>query len=155
VALVLNALRLKREKLVPYNGQEVAGEVIECTPEKDCLCPESENARKELGLTEEDCVKVELNIDAFPAGEFGTVVGELKWISQDAIPPDELRQYYSFEAKIQLEKDYFVLDEEEDIRIALQSGMAVNSKINIGKRTILQLLFSRFTGTFNSMTNVR
>jgi HlyD family secretion protein len=155
VALVLNALRLKREKLVPLNGQEVAGEVIECTPEKDCLCPESEAVREELGLTDEDCVKVELNIDAFPAGEFGTVEGELKWISQDAIPPDEIRQYYSFEAKIDLDKDYFVLDEEEDIRIALQSGMAVNSKINIGKRTILQLLFSRFTGTFNSMTNVR
>ena len=155
VALVLNALRLKREKLEPFNGQEVAGEVIECTPQKDCLCPESEAARAELNLTEEDCVKVELNIDAFPAGEFGTVVGELKWISQDAIPPDELRQYYSFEAKIDLDKDYFVLDEEEDIRIALQSGMAVNSKINIGKRTVLQLMFSRFTGTFNSMTNVR
>ncbi len=155
VALVLNALRLKREKLEPYNGQVVAGEEIECTPEKDCFCPESEAAREELRVTEEDCIKVELNIDAFPAGEFGTVVGELKWISQDAIPPDELRQYYSFEAKIQLEKDYFVLDEEEDIRIGLQSGMAVNSKINIGKRTVLQLLFSRFTGTFNSMTNVR
>ncbi|MGB3403107.1 MAG: chromosome partitioning protein ParA [Microcoleaceae cyanobacterium] len=155
VALVLNALRLKREKLEPLNGQEVAGEVIECTPQKDCFCPKSEAAWEELGLTEDDCVKVELNIDAFPAGEFGTVVGELKWISQDAIPPDELRQYYSFEAKIQLEKDYFVLDEEQDIRIALQSGMAVNSKINIGKRTVLQLMFSRFTGTFNSMTNVR
>jgi hemolysin D len=155
VALVLNALRLKREKLVPYNGQEVEGEVIECTPEKDCLCPASTEAREALELTEEDCVKVELNIDAFPAGEFGTVEGELKWISQDAIPPDELRQYYSFEAKLQLDKDYFVLDEEEDIRIALQSGMAVNSKINIGKRTVLQLMFSRFTGTFNSMTNVR
>ncbi len=155
VALVLNALRLKREKLEPYNGKEVAGEVIECTPAKDCFCPTSEAALEELDLSEEDCVKVELNIDAFPAGEFGTVVGELKWISQDAIPPDELRQYYSFEAKIQLEKDYFVLDEEEDIRISLQSGMAVNSKINIGKRTVLQLMFSRFTGTFNSMTNVR
>ncbi|MGB3535204.1 MAG: chromosome partitioning protein ParA [Microcoleaceae cyanobacterium] len=155
VALVLNALRLKREKLEPLNGQAVAGEVIECSAQKDCLCPASEAAREELGLTEDDCITVELNIDAFPAGEFGTVKGELKWISQDAIPPDELRQYYSFEAKIQLDKDYFVLDEEEDIRIALQSGMAVNSKINIGKRTVLQLMFSRFTGTFNSMTNVR
>jgi HlyD family secretion protein len=155
VALVLNALRNKREKLAPYNNQEVAGEVIECTPEKDCVCPESEEARQQLGLGDRDCIPVEVNIDAFPAGEFGTVPGELKWISQEAIPPDELRQYFSFKAKIQLEREHFVLSEDEEIKVDLQAGMAVNSKINIGKRTVLQMLFSRLTGQFNSVTNVR
>lgn len=155
VALVLNALRNKREKLVPYNNQEVAGEVIECTPEKDCLCPASPEARQELGLDDRDCIPVEVNIDAFPAGEFGTVPGQLKWISQEAIPPDELRQYFSFKAKIQLDREHFVLDEDEALKVDLQAGMAVNSKINIGKRTVLQMLFSRLTGQFNSITNVR
>lgn len=155
VALVLNALRNKREKLLPYNNQEIAGEVIECTPEKDCICPESEEARQEIGLNDRDCLPVELNIDAFPAGEFGTVPGELKWISQEAIPPDELRQYFSFKAKIKLEREHFVLNKEEDIQVALQAGMAVNSKVNIGKRTVLQLLFSRLTGQFNSVTDAR
>ena len=155
VALVLNALRIKREKLVPYNGQEIAGEVIECTPEKDCMCPESEAARLELGLDDRDCIPVEVNIDAFPAGEFGTVPGELKWMSQEAIPPEEVRPFYSFKATIQLEREHFVLEEEEDIKIQLQAGMATNTKINIGKRSVLQLLFSRFTGQFNSVTNVR
>ncbi|MGF1494258.1 MAG: chromosome partitioning protein ParA [Microcoleaceae cyanobacterium] len=162
VALVLNALRIKREKLVPYNGQEVDGEVIECTPEKDCVCPESEQAREEIGLVDEECINVEVNIDAFPAGEFGTVPGELKWMSQDAIPPDEIRPFYSFRGKIKLDEQAFVLDrdnrglpEEEQVAIDLQAGMAVNSKINIGKRSVLQLLFSRFTGQFNSITNVR
>lgn len=155
VALVLNALRNKREKLVPYNNQEIAGEVIECTPEKDCICPESEEARQEIGLNDRDCLPVELNIDAFPAGEFGTVPGELKWISQEAIPPDELRQYFSFKAKVKLEREHFVLNKEEDIQVALQAGMAVNSKVNIGKRTVLQMLFSRLTGQFNSVTDVR
>ncbi|MFZ1027578.1 MAG: chromosome partitioning protein ParA [Limnoraphis robusta] len=155
VALVLNALRNKREKLVPYNNQEIAGEVIECTPEKDCICPESEEARQEIGLNDRDCLPVELNIDAFPAGEFGTVPGELKWISQEAIPPDELRQYFSFKAKIKLEREHFVLNKDEDIQVALQAGMAVNSKVNIGKRTVLQMLFSRLTGQFNSVTDVR
>jgi HlyD family secretion protein len=129
--------------------------VIECTPEKDCICPESEEARQEIGLNDRDCLPVELNIDAFPAGEFGTVPGVLKWISQEAIPPDELRQYFSFKAKIKLEREHFVLNKEEDIQVALQAGMAVNSKVNIGKRTVLQLLFSRLTGQFNSVTDVR
>ncbi|MDY7020742.1 MAG: chromosome partitioning protein ParA [Cyanobacteriota bacterium] len=155
VALVLNALQSKREKLVPYNGQVIGGEEIECTPEKDCMCPESPEARQEIGLDDRDCIPVEVNIDAFPAGEFGTVPGELKWISQEAIPPDELRQYFSFKAKIQLEREHFILDEDQELKVDLQSGMAVNSKINIGKRTVLQMLFSRLTGQFNSITNVR
>ncbi|MEL7036935.1 MAG: chromosome partitioning protein ParA [Cyanobacteria bacterium J06592_8] len=155
VALVLNALRNKREKLLPYDGQEIGGEEIECTPEKNCMCPESPEARQEIGLDDRDCIPVEVNIDAFPAGEFGTVPGELKWISQEAIPPDELRQYFSFKAKIQLEREHFILDEDQELKVDLQSGMAVNSKINIGKRTVLQMLFSRLTGQFNSITNVR
>ena len=119
------------------------------------MCPESEAARLELGLDEKDCIPVEVNIDAFPSGEFGTVPGELKWMSQEAIPPEEVRPFYSFKATIQLEREYFELDEEQDIKIQLQAGMATNTKINIGKRSVLQLLFSRFTGQFNSVTNVR
>ncbi len=155
VALVLNAMRRKRQKLAPYNNQEVAGEIIECTPEKDCVCPVSEAARQELGLGDRDCIPVELNIDAFPGGEFGTIPGELKWISQEAIPPEELRPYFSFRARVQLERQYFALDSDEEIQVALQSGMAVNSKINIGRRTVFQMLFSRLTGQFNSVTDLR
>ncbi|MGL5082648.1 MAG: chromosome partitioning protein ParA [Microcoleaceae cyanobacterium] len=155
VALALNALRVKREKLFPYNGKEVAGEVIECTLEKDCLCPESEAARKEIGIQAQECTRVEVNIDAFPSGEFGTVPGELKWISQDAIPPDEIRPFYSFKGKIKLDREYFELDKEKGVQIPLQSGMAINTKINLGKRSVLEMLFSRFTGQFNSVTNVR
>jgi len=159
VALALNALRIKRELLSPWNGKEVAGEVIECQTEKDCLCPTSAAARAEIGIEDEQCIAVEVNIDAFPSNEFGTVPGELKWISQDAIPPDELRQYYSFKAKVQLEQQNFILNDDEPVEdqvaIGLQSGMAVNTKINIGQRSVLEMLFSRFTGQFESITNLR
>lgn len=158
MALVLNALRIKRELLIPYDGKEVAGEVIECQLEKDCVCPTSSVAREEIGITDEQCIGVEVNIDAFPSNEFGTVPGELKWISQNAIPPNELRQFYSFEARIKLENQYFLLNEDvpgQEITINLQGGMAVNTKVNIGKRTVLQMLFSRLTGKFESITNLR
>ncbi|RAQ43844.1 chromosome partitioning protein ParA, partial [Arthrospira sp. O9.13F] len=92
------------------------------------------------------------------SNEFGTVPGELIWISQNAIPPEEGRPFFSFRANIKLERQYFMLNEDvpgQEIQIKLQSGMAVNTKVNIGKRTVLQMLFSRLTGKFESITNLR
>lgn len=158
MALVLNALRMKRELLTPFDGKEVAGEVIECQVEKDCICPTSAAAREEIGIADEQCIGVEVNIDAFPSNEFGTVPGELIWISQNAIPPEEGRPFFSFRANIKLERQYFMLNEDipgQEIQIKLQSGMAVNTKVNIGKRTVLRMLFSRLTGKFESITDLR
>lgn len=157
LALVLNALRVKRKFLQPYDGKTVAGEVIECKAEKDCICPTSPEARQEIGISDEDCIGVEVNIDAFPNDEFGTVPGELKWISQDAIPPDpeKMRDYFSFKAKVKLDRQHFTLDEQKDLKIALQSGMSVNTKINIGKRSVLDMFLNRLTGRVNSITNLK
>lgn len=157
LALVLNALRVKRKFLQPYDGKTVAGEVIECKAEKDCICPTSPEARQEIGISNEDCIGVEVNIDAFPNDEFGTVPGELKWISQDAIPPDpeKMRDYFSFKAKVKLDRQHFSLDEQKDLKIALQSGMSVNTKINIGKRSVLDMFLNRLTGRVNSITNLK
>ena len=157
VALVLKALNDKRKKLESYHDQELAGgEVIECEPGKKCACPELKENREKLGLSDIDCVPVEVQVEALPANEFGTVTGEVISISDDAIPPDQQagRPYYSFETKINLERQTFVLDNENDLEIGLQNGMAVSSNINVGKRTVLELFFNRFTGKFKSLTNV-
>ncbi|SKB12149.1 HlyD family secretion protein [Planktothrix sp. PCC 11201] len=157
LALVLNALRVKRKFLQPYDGKTVAGEVIECKAEKDCICPDSPEARSEIGITDADCIPVEVTIDAFPNDQFGMVSGQLKWLSQDAIKPDpeKGRQYFSFKGKVKLDKQSFVLDEDKNIKIGLQSGMSVNTKINVGKRSVLDIFLNRFTGRINSITNLK
>ncbi|MGL5062879.1 MAG: chromosome partitioning protein ParA [Microcoleus sp.] len=159
VALVLDALKRKREKLEQYHGKQLDGEKIECEVGKSCVCPEKQVNRDKLGLTEYDCVPVEVNVEAFPALEFGTAEGEVKEISKDAEPPTELRKYYAFKTKIKLNNQKFVLNKSkpksEQTEVNLQSGMAVSSNINIGKRTVLQMFINRFTGKLDTFKTVK
>ena len=156
IALVLNALREKREILEPLDGEELAGgEVVDCKPGKVCVCPDLLENRERLGVSDRQCVPVELQVQALPANEFGTVSGEVVSISKDAIPPDpqKERPFFSFETTILLDRQTVVLDRETDLEIALQNGMAVNSNIRVGKRSVLELFFSRFTSKFDGLTN--
>jgi HlyD family secretion protein len=157
VALVLDALRQKREKLEPYHGKQLDGEKVDCEPGKSCVCPEKEVNREKLGLTKYQCVPVEVNVEAFPAMEFGTAEGEVKEISSDAEPPTELRKYYAFKTKIKLKNQKFLLNKGKpnEVAVNLQSGMSVSSNINIGKRTVLQMFINRFTGKLDTFKTVK
>jgi len=157
VALVLDALRQKREKLEPYHGKQLDGEKVDCEQGKSCVCPEKEINREKLGLTKYQCVPVEVNVEAFPAMEFGTAEGEVKEISSDAEPPTELRKYYAFKTKIKLKNQRFVLNKGKgnQVEVNLQSGMSVSSNINIGKRTVLQMFINRFTGKLDTFKTVK
>lgn len=157
VALVLNALRQKREKLEKYHGKEFNGEKIDCEKGKSCVCPEKEETKQMLELKPYDCVPVEVNVEAFPAMEFGTVDGEVKSISKDAEPPTELRKYYAFKTVIKLRSQNFTLNKgkENQLEVGLQSGMSVSSNINIGKRSVLQMFVDRFTGKLDTFKNVK
>lgn len=157
VALVLDALKRKREKLEQYHGKQLDGEKIECEVGKKCVCPEKEVNREKLGLTHYECVPVEVNVEAFPALEFGTAEGEVIEISKDAEPPTELRKYYAFKTKIKLKNQKFVLNKNkpDQVEVNLQSGMAVSSNINIGKRTVLQMFINRFTGKLDTFKTVK
>ncbi len=156
MALVLDSLRIKREKLEKYNGKELAkGEKIECEKDKSCTCPQEKENLDKLGLTEQDCLPVEVQVEAFPSVEYGTLPGEVIDIGKDAIEPTQLRQFYSFKTKIKLHRQYFVVDKERDVHVKLQPGMGVAANINIGKRSVLDLFVSRFTGKLDSVKRVR
>jgi len=157
VALVLDALRQKREKLEPYHGKQLDGEKVDCEPGKSCVCPEKEINREKLGLTKYQCLPVDVNVEAIPALEFGTAEGEVIEISSDAEPPTELRKYYSYETKIKLKNQKFLLNKGKanEVAVNLQSGMSVSSNINIGKRTVLQMFINRFTGKVETFKTVK
>ena len=157
IALILNALREKREILEALDGEELAGgEVVDCQPGKSCVCPELRENREKLGINDLQCVPVEVQVQALPANEFGTVSGEVISISKDAIPPDpqQERPFFSFETTIKLTRQTVTLDRESDLEIALQNGMAVTTNINVGKRSVLELFFSRFSSKFKGLTTV-
>lgn len=98
-------------------------------------------------------VPVEVSIEAFPATEYGTVRGVLTSVGSDVLPPDETRRFYAFPATIQLDGDKFLLD--NGIGVGLQSGMAVQANVKIGKRSVLEIFLSRMTNKTRSIETVK
>ena len=100
-------------------------------------------------------VPVEVMVEAFPATEFGTVNGILTSIGSDVLEPDPQKgqNFYAFPATIELDSDKFILD--NGLQVRLHSGMAVQAKIKIGKRTVLQLFISRLTNQTRGLETVK
>ncbi len=106
---------------------------------------------REIGFVEEG-MEVELDVSSFPASEFGTIQGTLTWIGSDALEPTQVRPYYAFPAKIQLQKQFFTIN---DRQLDLQAGMEINANIKVRKRTVLSLLTEQFDTKIRSFEKVR
>lgn len=106
---------------------------------------------KDIGFVREG-MEVELQFDAFPATEFGTIPGELVSIGEDVLEPTQTRQFYAFPVTIELDRQAFEIGDKE---IPLQSGMAVNANISIRKRTVMSIFTDRFLNKTRGLETVR
>jgi HlyD family secretion protein len=95
---------------------------------------------------------VDVRIDSFPYSEFGDVKGKLIWIGSDALPPEQIRPFYSFPAKIQLERQSLVIN---DKKVPLQSGMSISTNIRVRDRTVMSIFTDLFVDKTESLKNVR
>lgn len=97
--------------------------------------------------------KVDVRIESFPHSEFGDIKGEVIEIASDALPPDQIHQFYRFPAKVKLDKQYLPI---KDRQIALQSGMSVVANIKIREhRSVLSIFTELFTNNVDSLKEVR
>jgi HlyD family secretion protein len=94
----------------------------------------------------------EVEVDTFPKREFGFVAGELYYVSSDVLPPTDVKDFYSFPAKISLEKQHLSVRGKD---VALQSGMSVNANIKIRKRRVIMLFLDNILGPIDKMKEVR
>lgn len=86
---------------------------------------------------------VDVRIDSFPFSEFGDIKGKVVYIGSDALPPDQINQYYRFPVEIELKSQYLSVRGQ---RINLQTGMSITGNIKINEhRTVLNV----FTELFN------
>jgi hemolysin D len=106
---------------------------------------------QDIALVQEG-MPVDINIEAFPAMEFGTITGKLISIGSDALEPTQERPYYAFPAKIELDRQFFLINGKE---IDLKSGMAVQSSIKIGKRTVLEMFLQRMSRKAKTLETVK
>ncbi|MGB5900352.1 MAG: HlyD family efflux transporter periplasmic adaptor subunit [Geitlerinemataceae cyanobacterium] len=101
-------------------------------------------------------MEVEVQIDAFPATEFGTVPGKLTSIGEDVLPPDQEYNYYRFPVTVTLDQQYIDIgNEEEKIEIPLKSGMAIRANLKVRRRTVLSIFLDKFASQKETLKQVR
>lgn len=94
----------------------------------------------------------EVEVDTFPKREFGYIVGEVYYVGSDVLPPNEVKKFYSFPAKISLSKQSLLVRDKE---IPLQSGMSVGVNIKIRKRHVINIFLDNLLGPIDKMREVR
>ncbi len=95
---------------------------------------------------------VKVQVDAFPASEFGKIPGTLIEVGSDALPPDQVYPFFRFPAKVALERQYLQVENKQ---LTLQPGMSVTAHIQIRQRPVIALLTDLFTRQVESLEGIR
>lgn len=106
---------------------------------------------KDIGFVKKG-MKVNVRIDSYPFTEFGELKGELVWVGSDALPPEQIRPYDSFPAKIRLYQQSLVVNNQQ---LPLQSGMSVTVNIKVRDRTVMSIFSDLFTKQIDSLKTAR
>jgi HlyD family secretion protein len=124
--------------------------ILKIVPD-DALVAKVYITNKDIGFVKEG-MPVDVRIDSFPFSEFGDVKGKLTWIGDDALPPDQIRPFYSFPAKVKLNQQSLQVNERN---VLLQSGMSVSVNIQVRKRKVISIFTDLFTSKTDSLKTVR
>lgn len=124
--------------------------VLKIVPD-DALVAKVYITNKDIGFVKEK-MTVDIRIDSFPFSEYGDVKGELIWIGSDALPPDQIRPFYTFPAKVKLRKQSLAIRGKA---VQLQSGMSISANIRVRDRTVMSIFTDLFNSTTDSLKNVR
>jgi len=94
----------------------------------------------------------DISIDSFPATDFGVLQGTVRKIGSDALPPDQLKQFYRFPVDIRLNSQQLKL--KSGANLPLQVGMSITANVKLRKVTYLQLLLSDFKDKAKSLQRI-
>jgi HlyD family secretion protein len=124
--------------------------ILKIVPD-DTLVAKVYLTNKDIGFLKEG-MPVDVRVDSFPYSEFGDVKGKLTWIGSDALPPEQIRPFYSFPAKVKLERQSLVINGRT---VFLQSGMSISTNIRVRQRTVMSIFTDLFSEKTDSLKNVR
>lgn len=150
-------LKATRGYVPPPNQTEP---LLKIVPD-DHLIAEVDITNKDIGFVEIGD-RTDIRIDSFPFSEFGDLKGQVKSIGSDALPPDQIHQFYRFPTKIQIDDNQCVTDDGRQCmvingkQIPLQSGMSVSVNIKVREnRTVLSLFTELFSKKIESLKKTR
>lgn len=95
--------------------------------------------------------QAEINIDSYPASDFGVIQAKVIRLSSDALPPapSEGRNEAQFPALLQLSSQQMKLPSSQTL--PLQTGMSLQAHIKLRKTSYLQLLLSNLNDKTKSL----
>ena len=93
--------------------------------------------------------EVELNIDSYPAADFGGVDGIISFISANSKKIDDRDNNLFYEAKVTLNNQIIELNSGKNL--PLKPGMSLSANIKLRRLSYLQLLFNFFTDKSRSI----
>lgn len=156
---VINQLQQERVKLMEKQRQQTLrapvagviqqstvhtlGGVVTSAQSLMVLVPENHQLELDVMILNKDIgfvlpgQAVEVKIDSFPYTRFGTISGEVKHISRDAM--EDQQQGLVFPARIQLNSDTLIVEGKP---VRLSAGMAVSAEIKTGRRRVIDYLLS-------------
>ncbi|BAQ64318.1 HlyD family efflux transporter periplasmic adaptor subunit [Geminocystis sp. NIES-3709] len=95
----------------------------------------------------------DVRIDSFPYSEFGDIKGKVFFVGSDALPPDQIYNFYRFPVKVELDAQQLVI---RGVPVVLQSGMSISVNIKVKEnRTVLSLFTELFTKKVDTLKQVR
>ncbi|MEI6110531.1 MAG: HlyD family efflux transporter periplasmic adaptor subunit [Cyanobium sp. ELA712] len=106
---------------------------------------------KEIGFVQVGKA-ADISIDSFPSSDFGVLQGTVRKIGSDALPPDQLKQFYRFPVDIRLNSQQLKL--KSGASLPLQVGMSITANVKLRKVTYLQLLLSDFKDKAKSLQRI-
>jgi hemolysin D len=118
----------------------------------------SDNLLAKVYITNKDIgfvrpgMDVDVRVDSFPFSEFGDIKGKLTWVGSDALPPTQVRNFYSFPAKVKLKTQTLKMANQQ---LSLQSGMSLSVNIKTRQRTVMSIFTDLFTGEMDGMKHLR
>ncbi|MDM7951869.1 MAG: HlyD family efflux transporter periplasmic adaptor subunit [Cyanobium sp. CZS 25K] len=94
----------------------------------------------------------DISIDSFPATDFGVLQGTVRRIGSDALPPDQMNNFYRFPVDIRLNAQQLKLKSGKEL--PLQVGMSLTANVKLRKVTYLQLLLSDFKDKADALRQI-
>lgn len=106
---------------------------------------------KDIGFIEQG-MPVDIRIDTFPFSEFGDIKGKIANIGSDALPPDQVHQYYRFPVTVEMDGQTIKAGGRD---IPLQAGMSVTANVITRDRTVMSIFTDQFTRQVDNLRTVR
>jgi hemolysin D len=94
----------------------------------------------------------DISIDSFPSTDFGVITGRVRKIGSDALPPDQLKNFYRVPVDIALDSQSLKL--KDGTTLPLQVGMSLTANVKLRKVTYLQLLLSDFKNKADALRRI-